>query len=171
MLGSAVGQGAGAHVARVLWRFGQRCQRNPAQAELGLQQSARQTGKEEDHIPLVVPWTVQLNGEYIHQIGGVEVYGRGDFSYSSRIKKPVDVNSPLVDPTLPRPPSTSQLDLRFGGRFEVSSGNEFDLSFFVNNVTNSMPLVSLFHETPDSTFYRSGTFRPRTIGITLSVRN
>jgi outer membrane receptor protein involved in Fe transport len=128
----------------------------------------RQAG---EPFPLVAPWTVQLNGEYVHQIGGVEVYGRGDFSYSSRINKPVDVNSPLVDPTLPRPPSTSQLDLRLGGRFEVSAGKEFDLSLFVNNVTNSMPLVSLFHETPDSAFYRSGTFRPRTVGITLSVRN
>ena len=119
--------------------------------------------------PLVAPWTVQLNAEYVQRVGYAELYGRADFSYASRIKKPVDVDSPLVDPTLPRPPATSQLDLRVGGRFGVARGAELDLSLFVNNVTNSLPQLSLFHETPDSTFYRSGTFRPRTVGATLTI--
>ncbi|MBU0554984.1 MAG: TonB-dependent receptor [Alphaproteobacteria bacterium] len=121
--------------------------------------------------PLVAPWTLQLNGEYVQPVGSAELYGRADFSYASRITKPVDAESPLVDPTLPRPPSTSQLDLRLGGRFGTSGGKELDLSVFVNNVTNSLPLLALFHETPDSTFYRAGTFRPRTVGVTLSIRN
>ena len=121
--------------------------------------------------PLVSPWTVQLNGEVTRKVDGVELYGRADFSYSSRITKPIDVDSPLVDPTLPRAPATSQLDLRFGGRFDVGAGSDIDISLFVNNVTNSQPLLSLFHETPDSTFYRSGSFRPRSVGVTLTVKN
>ncbi|MEO5708184.1 MAG: TonB-dependent receptor [Alteraurantiacibacter sp.] len=128
----------------------------------------RQAG---EPFPLVAPWSVQLNAEYNQELGENELYGRADFSYRSMIQRPVDVDSPLVDPTLPRPPATSQLDLRLGGRFPMDAGAEIDLSLFVNNVTNSHPLVSLFHETPDSTFYRSGTFRPRTVGVTLVVRN
>ena len=121
--------------------------------------------------PLVAPWTLQLNGEYVAPVGEGEIYGRADFSYSSRINDPVDVDSPLVDPTLPRPPATSQLDLRLGTRFALTADADADVSLFVNNVTNSLPLLSLFHETPDSAFYRSGTFRPRTVGLTITIRN
>jgi outer membrane receptor protein involved in Fe transport len=120
--------------------------------------------------PLVAPWTIQLNGEYVHILGDTQVYGRADFSYSSKITKPVDVDSPLVDPTLPRPPATSQLDVRFGGRFDLGGETMMDASLFVNNVTNSLPLLALFHENPDSAFYRAGTFRPRTFGVTLTLR-
>ena len=116
------------------------------------------------------PWTVQLNGEYVQPVGDSEVYGRADFSYSSHNNKPLDVNSPLVDPQLPRAPATSQLDLRIGGRFLAAGDSQLDLSLFVNNVTNSQPLLSLYHDTPDSTWFRSGTFRPRTIGATLTMR-
>lgn len=117
----------------------------------------------------VAPWSIQLNGEYSHPVGAAELYGRADFAYNSHDDEPVDVNSPLVDPTLPRPPATSQLDLRVGARFEIAQESDLDVSLFVNNVTNSMPLVSLYHETPDSIWYRSGTFRPRTIGLTATL--
>ena len=118
--------------------------------------------------PLVSPWTVQANAEYAHRLGGGEGYARADFSYSSQINKPVDVDSPLVDPTLPRPPSTSLLDIRVGHRFSVGL-TEIDASLFINNVTDERPQLALFHETPASNFYRAGTFRPRTVGITLTV--
>ena len=120
--------------------------------------------------PGVAPWTIQLNGEYVQPVGDAEVYGRADFSYSSRIKKPLDLNSPLTDPNLPRPPATSQLDLRLGSKFDLSDDTSLDVSIFMNNVTNSQPLLALFHETPGSTYYRAGTFRPRTIGLTVSLR-
>ena len=60
---------------------------------------------------------------------------------------------------------------RLGTRFALTSDTDADVSVFMNNVTNNLPLISLFHETPDSEFYRSGTFRPRTFGLTLTVRN
>ncbi len=120
--------------------------------------------------PGVAPWTIQLNGEYVQPVGDAELYGRADFSYSSRIKEPLDLNSPLTDPNLPRPPATSQLDLRLGSKFYLSDDTSMDVSLFVNNVTNSQPLLALFHETPDSIYYRAGTFRPRTIGLTVSLR-
>lgn len=121
--------------------------------------------------PRVAPWTVQLNGEFTQPMGASEVYARADFSYSSRITKPLDLDSILTDPELPRPPATSQLDLRLGTRIDGGGGNKIDLSLFVNNVTNSQPLLSLYHELPGSVWYRSGTFRPRTIGLTATLRH
>lgn len=117
------------------------------------------------------PWAIQLNGQWTQPVGDGEVYGRADFSYTSKNNKPIDVNSPLVDPALPRPPATSQLDLRFGGRFKVGGRAEADLSLFINNVTNEQPLLALYHDNPDSVWFRAGSFRPRTIGVTLSLRD
>lgn len=118
----------------------------------------------------VAPWSVQLNGEYAHPVGNGEVYGRADYTYTSRNDTPLDLNSPLVDPAIPRAPKTSLLNLRFGGRFSVNDDNDADFSLFINNVTNSHPILSLFHETLDSTWFRSGTFRPRTVGLTFTLR-
>ena len=120
--------------------------------------------------PRVAPWTIQLNGELTQPVDNAELYARADFSYSSRIRKPLDLDSVLTDPDLPRPPATSQLDMRVGGRIDRGDGSNVDVSLFVNNVTNSQPLLSLYHEIPGSVWYRSGTFRPRTIGATISVR-
>ena len=111
------------------------------------------------------PWSVQINGEYARKLDSAELYGRADFSYSSHNDKPLDLASPLVDPNLPRPPAWSQLDLRAGVRFD-----QLDLSLFVNNVTNSHPVLSLYHDSLDSVWYRAGTLRPRTIGFTATLR-
>ena len=120
--------------------------------------------------PRVAPWNIQLNGEFTQPVGNANFYARADFSYSSRISQPLDLDSVLTDPELPRPPATSQLDLRVGARIDRGDDSTVDLSLFVNNVTNSQPLLSLYHEYPGSEWYRSGTFRPRTFGATLSVR-
>ena len=117
------------------------------------------------------PWALQLNGQYTQPVGDGEVYGRADFSYTSHNDTPINLNSPLVDPALPRSPATSQLDLRVGGRFSRGGKTEFDLSLFVNNVTNEQPVLSLYHDTLDSTRFRAGSFRPRTAGVTLTMRN
>lgn len=122
--------------------------------------------------PGVAPWTVQLNSEYVRALGtGSELYGRADFSYSSHDTTRIDPDNAFGDPTLPRPPASSQLDLRIGARFPLANGQGVDASLFVNNLTNSQPLLSLYHDIPDSTWYRSGTFRPRTIGLTVTLRN
>lgn len=118
----------------------------------------------------VAPWSVQLNGEYVQPVGEGELYGRADFTYTSHNDTPLNLASPLVDPAIPRAPATSLLNLRFGGRFGVKGENDGDLSLFINNVTNSAPILSLFHETLDSTWFRSGTFRPRTVGLTFTLR-
>ena len=118
----------------------------------------------------VAPWSLQLAGEYVHPIGDHEAYVRADVAYSSRNDKPIDLNSPLVDPALPRAPATTLLNLRIGDRIKTKGDQEIDLSLFVNNVTNSQPVLSLYHDTLESTQFRAATFRPRTIGLTATLR-
>ena len=114
----------------------------------------------------VAPWSVHLEGEYDFQLAAREYYLRSDFSYTSHDSRPLDLTSPLVDPNLPRSPSASLLNLRAGARFKG-----FDLSVFANNVTNSEPVLSLGHDTVQSQVFRSTTYRPRTIGLTLTYRH
>ena len=118
----------------------------------------------------IAPWSVQLNGEYAYPIGLDEIYARVDYAYSSHNDKPLNLESPLVDPALPRPPSTSLLNIRIGTRLKTADRDAIDLSLFVNNVTNSHPVLALYHDTLDSTRFRAGTFRPRTIGLTATLR-
>ncbi|WP_084582312.1 TonB-dependent receptor [Sphingomonas azotifigens] len=116
------------------------------------------------------PWSVQLNGEYSHPIGADELYLRGDYAYTSHNDTPLNLSSPLVDPALPRAPATSLLNLRLGMRLKTEQKDSIDLSLFVNNVTDSHPVLALYHDTLASTRYRAATFRPRTIGLTATFR-
>ena len=115
---------------------------------------------------LIAPWTIQLNGEFRQPIGNNEVYLRADFTHSSHDSTPLDLNSPLVDPDLPRAPKTTMLNLRAG----ASLNQNIDVSLFVNNVTNSHPIQSLYHDLPGTEMYRASSFRPRTIGLTATIR-
>jgi outer membrane receptor protein involved in Fe transport len=90
---------------------------------------------------------------------------RADYTRNTHDNTPVDVTSPLVDPDIPRAPATSVLDLRAGLRF-----GDIDVSLFVNNVLNDSPLLSYGHDDAGSGFYRSTTYRPRTFGITATIR-
>lgn len=113
----------------------------------------------------VAPWSVHLEGEYSFKVGPHDYYVRSDFSHTSHDSRPLDLTSPLVDPNLPRSPATSLLNLRAGVRLEG-----FDLSVFANNVTNEQPVLSLGHDTVDSQVFRSTTYRPRTIGLSVTYR-
>jgi len=114
----------------------------------------------------VAPWSVQLNGEFRQPMGDDEAYLRADFTYTSHDGTPLDLNSPLVDPDLPRAPKTTMLNLRAGVQLEQG----IDVSLFVNNVTNSHPVLSLYHDLPGTQMYRASSFRPRTVGLTATIR-
>lgn len=112
----------------------------------------------------VAPISAQLNAEYDYFLGDYDLYSRADYTYTSHDGHPLDVASPLVDPNIPRAPFTSMLDLRAGARHDA-----MDISLFANNVTNSHPFLSLYHDSLTSNWYRAGTFRPLTIGVTVSI--
>lgn len=113
----------------------------------------------------VAPWSLHLSGQYEFPVAASEGYLRGDFTYSSHDDTPLDVTSPLVDPGIPRAPSSSQLDLRLGVRFD-----EIDVSLFATNVLNAHPFLGRVHSTLADPNLRSVTFRPRTIGLTATLR-
>ncbi len=113
----------------------------------------------------VAPWSVHLSGQYEFPVGTKEAYLRGDFTYTSHDDTPLDVTSPLVDPAIPRAPSSSQLDLRAGLRFD-----DVDVSLFATNLFNAHPFLGQVHSTLADPNLRSVTFRPRTLGLTATLR-
>jgi iron complex outermembrane recepter protein len=88
----------------------------------------------------VPPWTAYLNGQYDFPLGAaLDGYARADYSYSSHDRTPLYTQSPLVDPAIPRPPATSELDLRFGATF-----NGWDASLFVDNAFGCARCAGVF---------------------------
>jgi iron complex outermembrane receptor protein len=116
--------------------------------------------------PLAVsPWSMHLSGEYVFDVHEHDLYVRTDYTHTTHNTTPVDTNSPLFDPDIPRAPATSELDLRAGARV-----GGLDVSLFANNVLDNHPLLSFGHDTVGDVNYRSTTFRPRTVGITATFR-
>jgi outer membrane receptor protein involved in Fe transport len=113
----------------------------------------------------VAPWSMHFSGEYEFMLSERDFYVRADYTRTTHDDTPLDLSSPLVDPALPRAPSTSVLGLRAGARF-----GGLDISLFANNVTNDHPLLSLGHETPYDVNFRTTSYRPRTIGISATFR-
>lgn len=113
----------------------------------------------------VAPWSFHISGEYDFSVGSREAYARADYTHSTHNSKALDISSPLVDADIPRPLAASNLDLRSGIKF----GN-YDISLFVDNVLNDHPLLSLVHDARGSVNFTSTTYRPRTAGITLTLR-
>jgi outer membrane receptor protein involved in Fe transport len=114
----------------------------------------------------IAPWTVTLSGEQSFNLAESRSYVRADFQYRSKNNKAIRTDLPAVDPTIPRPPSSKNLDLRAGMRFD--SG--FDVSVFVQNLTNDTPAYSRNRDSLTTFNYRDVTVRPRTIGLSIMYR-
>ena len=143
---------------------------------------------------LGAPWTFLASAEYaapLDGFGGRTVYFRVDYQRTTAqtaLIPGIDDRNALFDDSVPGLPSTSDLSLRAGLRF-----NGLDLSLFANNLTNTHPLlfasrdigwdcVSGSHCSPnvpydpatgagsmDNLYFNRGV-RPRTIGITATYR-
>jgi iron complex outermembrane receptor protein len=111
------------------------------------------------------PWTVYLNGQYDLDIGGTETYFRTDYSYASHNSEPRAVDRVGYDPLVPRAPATHQVSVRAGAQF-----GKVDASLFVENLLNSKKTVELYRDVVTSPVFYGGSFRPRTIGMTLTYR-
>ena len=114
----------------------------------------------------VAPWTVTFSGEQQLRVGPAQGYARADFQYRSKNNQPVRSDLPAVDPTIPRAPSSKNLDLRIGTRF--ASG--FDVSLFAANVLNDTPAYGRNRDSLTTFNYRDVTVRPRTVGLTATYR-
>ena len=119
----------------------------------------------------VNPWTVAVNAQYDFVVFGRNSYVRADDQFASRQSNPTpgqDPGNETYAPGFLPLPQTNLLALRLGTRF----GNGVDLSLFVKNVFDSHPLLSR-NQTGSNidTVYVDRTFRPRTIGITITSRH
>lgn len=100
-------------------------------------------------------WPVQTN---------VDGYLRADYTFQS---VGVGVNSLDFgyDPGLPPLPASDYLALRLGVKFK-----SYDVSAFVNNVTDSNAPITRSDDGIGSKVYYRETYRPRTIGVTATYR-
>lgn len=119
----------------------------------------------------VNPWTVALNAQYDFVAFGHNSYVRADDQFASRQSTPTNSEDPgneTYAPGLVPLPQTNLLSLRLGTRF----ANGVELSLFAKNVFDSHPILSR-NQTGSNidTIYVDRTFRPRTIGITITSRH
>lgn len=97
-----------------------------------------------------------------HLPGGHASYVRADLTYRS---KGIEQNPATFsyDPGLSQLDSTSNLSLRGGAQ-----AGAYDISVFVNNLLNEDKPSFRAHDIPGSTLYYAGSYRPRTVGVTVS---
>jgi iron complex outermembrane receptor protein len=118
----------------------------------------------------VNPWTVAMSAQYAFVAWGRSGYVRADDQFASRQTTPTpaeDSGNETYAPGLVPLPQTNLLALRLGTRF----ANGVDLSFFVKNVFDAHPILSRNQLGSNlDLIYTDRTFRPRTIGITITSR-
>ena len=118
----------------------------------------------------VNPWTVAMSLQYDFIFQGYKGYLRADEQFASRQSTPTPSedagNQTYASGLLPLP-QTNLLALRLGTRFT----NSVDLSLFVKNVLDAHPVLSR-NQTGSNLdlIYADRTFRPRTIGVTITSR-
>ena len=113
----------------------------------------------------IAPWTVVTSAQYDFDLLGRSAYFRADHRYSSHDSTPLATMVSATDPTIPRDPASSNLDMRFG--FEFGS---VEMSLFGANLTNQHPEFNRSRPFPPSTQFRGMTVRPRTFGLTAIYR-
>ena len=114
------------------------------------------------------PWTVARGAQYDVSLGGRDVYLRGDAEYKSRLKTPTtdrDPNSANYDAALLAPAASTFVSARAG----VVLGKA-NLSLFVDNLFDVAPRITYGHQDGDTQLFEGSTFRPRTVGMTLTYR-
>jgi iron complex outermembrane recepter protein len=120
---------------------------------------------------LGAPWNWTAAAEWTFaSISGHAPYLRVDYQYAtaqSGLQPFQDSNNASFDATLPGLPSTSNLALRAGLRF-----NGFDISLFGQNLANTHPVLFKSRDlnAPSDQLYFERGVRPRTIGITAAYR-
>jgi outer membrane receptor protein involved in Fe transport len=120
-----------------------------------------------DHLD-TQPWSGTLGVTYEAAVfGDHHAFIRADYTYhSGSLTTPVtDAANGGYDPTAINAPATSFLSLRSGVRW---SG--YDVSLFVDNVTNAHPDLTRYSEVIGNPVHRDFTFRPLTVGVTAAYR-
>jgi iron complex outermembrane recepter protein len=115
------------------------------------------------------PWIVTVSPEYDVFVGDRTIYFRAQDEYHSHNGGNWPGNNPesvSYDPAIPLTPASNLLDLRAGLEW---SG--YNVSLFVNNALNTHPNLQLSHNLPGDPLYFGYTFRPLTVGLTMTYNH
>ncbi len=110
------------------------------------------------------PWTVTLGGRWDFTVQGLAAYLRVDDQYASKSSRYTPNLDPLTagyDAGLRLAPSTNYLSVRSGAKLA-----DWDVSVFIDNLTNEHPELTRSHATSASPVYQLTTARPMTVGVT-----
>ena len=126
-------------------------------------------GEKVGSLPVVnSPWDVDTFAYYRVPLSTAqEMYLRAEYQFHSKNPGPfINQNAlnPAYEPLEVANPATRLLNARLG----LLSGR-LDANLFVNNLLNSHPLLAAQEFAPTSKFLTYSSFRPRTIGIALTV--
>ena len=115
------------------------------------------------------PWIATASVQYQIPLGtDVGGYARVENTVHSHNPGPFSENRPGTvgyDPTLRADPATNKVNLKVG-----LAWTRFDINVFVNNALNSQPTLQRTPDAPGSTLNYAYTFRPRTAGLTGTLR-
>ncbi|GHD01508.1 TonB-dependent receptor [Novosphingobium pokkalii] len=113
------------------------------------------------------PWTATLGASYEASLGSATGYFRADYQYKSKAKMSAvtDSRTSGFDPGAYPLPQVHYASLRAGVR-----RGAYDISVFVDNLTNETTILSRSIEVAGVGSYRNLSQRPRTFGLTLLMR-
>jgi iron complex outermembrane recepter protein len=126
----------------------------------------------------IPPWTTTIGLEYRFGVLEHSTFIRLDYEYQAADKwthAGLDPNTSQYDPTGMPTPRQSFASLRLG-----TTLNDWLVSFFVDNLTDSHTIINYNHQTNSyddngnllaSPAFRYITYRPRTFGITATYRH
>jgi len=117
------------------------------------------------------PWNTSLSGTYnLPPVGDFNFYTRVDFTYASRERRAgqTQPGAFAYNRLLRQVPPYSTLNARVGATFGM-----FDLSLFMTNITDAHPFLTLGPASRpilNDPAWVATTLRPRTVGLTLSIK-
>ena len=111
------------------------------------------------------PLTMALWGQYNFRVmDDTDAYYRVDYTFHSRTPS-VDPRTFGYDSGIPSAPAIGYLSMRLGFRLA-----DWDISAFVNNLSNAEEFLSKTHDIPGSPIYYNVSYRPPTAGVTAVYR-
>jgi iron complex outermembrane receptor protein len=110
------------------------------------------------------PWSGTLSARYDWPVRhDTSLYLHGEEIIHSHNPGPfteLDPRYPSYDPSLTADPATYLLNLQLG-----VTQRDLNVHVFVNNVTNTQPLLQRYADAPGSSLIYAYTLRPRTVGV------